>query len=370
MGRFIFSADGHVREPKDLFSAGLPASLRRHGLRAEMQGEYMVTLAGDHVLNRTRLNRTPPPEEIANFARPNQKGASDVTARLEDMAREGIDAEIVFPSVGISTFMLTDRDAELASTQLYNNWIDGLFTGRLSTFVRCGILPVRDLAYTVLEMKRLASLGFTAAMLPSVVPAGVPNYNDQAWEPVFDAAQELRIVFVLHTGSGRADLRFEKGRGGATINYTYQMCDAQQSVMYMVASGLLDTFPRAKVAMIESGASWLAALAERMDEVNGAHHMFVRPKLSLRPSEIIQRQVSASFQYDRACIMSRSVTGVQALLWGADYPHHEGTFPNSRQVVAHLFDGIDISEREKDDILGGNAARLFRLPRPEFSVAA
>jgi predicted TIM-barrel fold metal-dependent hydrolase len=153
------------------------------------------------------------------------------------------------------------------------------------------------------------------------------------------------------------------------INYTIQMCDAQHSLMHLVAGGALDRFPEAKVACIESGASWLAALAERMDEVYDAHHMFVKPKLSLKPSEIIQRQVYASFQYDRACIMSRSVTGHQALMWGADYPHNEGTWPRSREVVAHLFDNIDISEREKADIVGGNAARLFRLQNRQFAKA-
>ena len=68
--------------------------------------------------------------------------------------------------------------------------------------------------------------------------------------------------------------------------------------------------------------------------------------------------------------MSRSVTGTQAIMWGSDYPHHEGTFPKSRDVLAKLFEGIDITEREKADIIGGNAARLFRLPRPEFAKAA
>ena len=136
------------------------------------------------------------------------------------------------------------------------------------------------------------------------------------------------------------------------------------SVMQLVAGGVLDRFPGARVACIESGASWLAAVAERMDEVYEAHHAFVRPTLSIKPSEIIARQVACSFQYDRACIMSRSVTGVWALMWGADYPHHEGTFPRSRDVLAHLFDGIDISEQDKADIVGLNAARLFRLPHP------
>ena len=68
--------------------------------------------------------------------------------------------------------------------------------------------------------------------------------------------------------------------------------------------------------------------------------------------------------------MSRSVTGTQAIMWGADYPHHEGTFPKSKQVLAHLFDGIDISEQDKADILGGNAARLFRLPHPAVQPVA
>ena len=104
---------------------------------------------------------------------------------------------------------------------------------------------------------------------------------------------------------------FERGPGGAVINYTRQMCDAQNAVMALVAGGVLDRFPKAQVAIIESGASWLAALAERMDEVYEAHAIFVRPKLSLPPSGVIRRQVKASFQYDRACVMSREVTGTQ-----------------------------------------------------------
>lgn len=369
MERFVFSADGHVREPADLYTAGMPPSLQKYGLRTERQDDYMITLAGSTVIHKLRLNK-PKPDEIANFSRPNQKGAVDVDARLADMASEGIDAEIAFPSAGLTSFLIENPEAELASCQLYNDWINGFFGGHQQVFVRCGILPVRNFDYTLQEMKRLAGLGFTAAMLPSLVPPGVPEYNDPAWDAVFEAGQQLGIVFVLHTGTGRVDVRSAKGPGGAIINYTIQMCDAQRSAMFMIGGGVLDRFPGAKIAFIESGASWLAALAERLDEVNSAHDMFVQPKLSITPREIIQRQVFASFQYDRACIMARSVTGTQAIMWGSDYPHHEGTFPNSRNVLAHLFDGIDISEEDKAAIIGGNAARLFRLPRPEFAIAA
>ncbi|MDB5423679.1 MAG: amidohydrolase, partial [Phenylobacterium sp.] len=258
------------------------------------------------------------------------------------------------------------------SCQLYNNWNNDYFSGHLDTFVRCGILPVHNFRNTVSEIKRLAGMGFTAAMLPSLIEAnsGLPLYNDEAWDPVFEAGQEHGVVFVLHTGTGREDVRAQKGPGGAIVNYTIQMCDGMHSVMHMVAGGVLDRFPGAKVACIESGASWLPALAERMDEVYEAHHMFVKPKLSLTPREIMARQVACSFQYDRACIMARSVVGTQSMMWGADYPHHEGTFGRTRDVLAHLFDGIDISDRERADILGGNAARLFRLNHPKVAQAA
>jgi predicted TIM-barrel fold metal-dependent hydrolase len=75
---------------------------------------------------------------------------------------------------------------------------------------------------------------------------------------------------------------------------------------------------------------------------------------------------------------------VKPLLFATDYPHAEGTFtvtrdlvgkpvydPNgneqmnfTRDLVGRLFDGIDISEQDKADILGGNAARLFRFNPP------
>jgi predicted TIM-barrel fold metal-dependent hydrolase len=148
------------------------------------------------------------------------------------------------------------------------------------------------------------------------------------------------------------------------------MNDGINTVMMLVAGGGLDRYPDTQIAVIESGASWLSALAERMDEVYNAHHYYVRPKLSMLPSEIIRRQVKCAFQHDRACIMSRGVTGTRSLMWASDYPHAEGTFPNSRDIVRTLFDGIEISEKEKADILGGTAARLFGFEIPQQRATA
>lgn len=369
---FVFSADGHITEPGDLLTEGLPPALRKYGIRAEVRDGYRYMLAGELVTSKTPINRPPliMGKDGAEFGRSSRKGAREIPGRLEDMAFEGIDAEIVFPSLALTSFHIRNEDAEMATAQVYNDWHNGVFAPYPREFVRCGVLPVRDFDNTIAEMKRLAEMGFTSAMLPSRIEknSGLPYYTEHDWDPVFEAAQELGMVFVLHTGTGREDVRSFRGPGGAVINYAIQACDAMETVMQLVAGGVLDRFPKAQVACIESGASWLAAVAERMDEVYIAHDVFVRPKLSRMPSQIIAEQVSSSFQYDRACVMSRSVTGVKPLLWGSDYPHHEGTFPESRKVVEHLFDGIEISEQDKADILGLNAARLFRLPRPELAL--
>jgi hypothetical protein len=64
-----------------------------------------------------------------------------------------------------------------------------------------------------------------------------------------------------------------------------------------------------------------------------------------------------------AAIKFRHFTGIEALLWGSDFPHPEGTWPHTREVLERLFAGVDATERAA--ILGGTLAHLCgRSPRP------
>ncbi len=56
-------------------------------------------------------------------------------------------------------------------------------------------------------------------------------------------------------------------------------------------------------------------------------------------------------------IRDRHIIGVDQLLWGADYPHIESTFPQSRQILEEIL--VDCTEEEKAKIAGGNAARVY-----------
>jgi predicted TIM-barrel fold metal-dependent hydrolase len=359
MKNFVFSADSHIMEPADLFLEGLPASLKDFAIHSRKEGEFLITGTKDKIIHRLRIGQ----HREKDLGDSQRRGIREIAGRLEDMELEGIDAEICFPSLGLWLYCVDNPDAEAASARLYNDWNDSFLAGHPNRFVRCGMLPVLDFSNTLAELDYLGSKGYTAAMLPATTPPGLAKYNDEAWDPVFAKAAALGIVFVMHTGTGLETVVVERGPGAAIINYTNQAMDAQTSAMYLVAGGVLDRNPGAKVAFIESGASWLVALAERMDEVCIAHQKFVRPSLSRMPSQIVDDQVWASFQHDRACITAAAsgLPGARNVMWGSDYPHAEGTFPISRRVQDELFLGLDVSEEVKRDILGLNAARLFRI---------
>jgi hypothetical protein len=94
-----------------------------------------------------------------------------------------------------------------------------------------------------------------------------------------------------------------------------------------------------------------------MDEAYVKHDHWVKPKLAEKPSEYVKRQVQVTFQYDPVGVANRHFTGLRCLMWGAVYPHHEGTWPDSQAAVAKQFAGVPADE--VDQMVRRNAAETF-----------
>ena len=77
------------------------------------------------------------------------------------------------------------------------------------------------------------------------------------------------------------------------------------------------------------------------------------------PSDYFHRNVFLGFQEDALGIRLRDIIGVDSLMWGSDYPHHESTFPRSRQILEEIL--VECTEEEKAKIAGGNAARIYGI---------
>ena len=143
-------------------------------------------------------------------------------------------------------------------------------------------------------------------------------------------AEELGLPLTFHSGTGH-EPRVVRGPGGAVVNYLIgAQLDGPMVMLTMAAGGALDRFPGLQVVTVETGASWLAWIMTQADAIYDDHSMFASPKLSLKPSELIRRQCAATFMYDPVAINNRAITGVETLMWGNDYPHPEGTWPESQ----------------------------------------
>jgi predicted TIM-barrel fold metal-dependent hydrolase len=346
------SADSHVLEPEEIWQENVPRKLRERALRTERQSEKLEVIYLDNKI----IRRQPP--SFAEMQRPT--GAYDVDARLADLEDQGVWHEVVYPSGGLWIAMAQDAELEAALCHVYNEWLLGSFLAASSRFIGVAMVPVRDLDLARQEATWAKEHGYKAVMLPTTPPDGA-RYNADVYEPLWSELEELGLRVCFHIGTGMNPI-VESGSGGAVINYLETFIPAQRTLGYLVASGVLDRHPDLRFVFVEGGASWLAGVIERLDEGYRQHNTWARPKLSASPGELVRRQCHVTFQHDRAALFTTDISGTESLMWGSDYPHLEGTFPNTRKAVEEVFHGVDADVREAATF--GNLAALFDVPPP------
>ena len=340
------SGDSHVIEPDDLWTSRLPANLAERAPRAVKDEKHETVYVDGQTAFRT----------LAAFAEAGRApGGFDLKQRLVDLDGEGVINQILFPSMGLWAYRITDGELWAACARAYNDWMAEEVMAFSPRLQGVAMLPLVDIEASVAEVERAAGLGFRAVMAGTTPPAGL-EYNLDVWEPLWAAAEDAGVALAFHVGTG-ADPRMFKGPGGVVINYVETFFPGQRTVTMMTASGALDRHPDLKMLIAEGGASWVPALADRMDEAYRQHGPYVTPKLSRLPSEIIFSQVYASFQHDPSAVPAYDAMGYRNVLWGDDYPHLEGTYGHTQATLHKLFDGTDAAVA--DAILRSSFDRLL-----------
>jgi predicted TIM-barrel fold metal-dependent hydrolase len=352
-GLRLISADSHVNEPPELFAERLPASLRPRAPHVEVIGGTETLVIEGMRPRKLPAGRLPLEGEALERA---QAGGWDPALRMRDQERDGVSGEVVFPTLALQAcFATPDPGLQLALARAYNDWVAEVFVPHRARFAPAAVVPMADVPAACAEAERAARLGLRGLFIPAQMPAR--PYNDPLYDAFWAVAEATGLPLTLHAGTGH-EPRVERGPGGAVINYILgSQADGCHVVCYLTMSGVLDRFPRLHFVTVETGSAWLAWVMTSMDEIYEKHHMWASPKLSLRPSDLVRRQGHVTFQNDPVGIHNRAFTGIDALLWGSDYPHPEGTWPRSREALAAQLAGVP--EREQRLMAGGTAARLF-----------
>ncbi len=359
----VISADSHVAEPPEVYDERIPKNLRHLAPRVEERdGARYLIVDGKRPRRMDIASDREDEDDQSREFRQDPTGGRDISRRLEDMKRDGVSAEIIYPNTSLFLYVSPNTDYQLAVARAYNDWAIELFGSQGGQFLPVAIVPVTDVGAAVTEVQRVAKLGYKSVMIPLTVQDR--PYNLPVYEPLWAALADSGMVLALHaftedTDTYPEDWGTEEGVGGALTHMAMSMARGQNPVALLISSGVLERYPGLNVVIVECGGGWLAWLLHVLDEQNEKKHMWIRPRLELKPSEYFRRQVHVTFTDDPVALHNIPFTGSDCLMWGSDYPHDEGSFPHSQEVIRRTFAGLSGEVTRK--IIHGNAARIYGL---------
>jgi predicted TIM-barrel fold metal-dependent hydrolase len=367
----LISSDSHVSEPPDLWVERIDTKYRDRAPRVVLnpegqEGAYLVYEGYPPHNLAIGLGAGRTPEELAAFlktgtyadARP---GGWDPAQRLPDMELDGVEAEVLYTTLGFRLFWLKDAGLQRACFRVYNDWLAAYCSYAPKRLKGLALISLYDPKEGAQELERCAKLGLKGAMIWCSPPADQP-YSSEIYDPFWAAAQDLDMPVSLHAITGMERIPWEYGAEKRAMRSTVTPHEIEKSFSILILSGVLERFPRLKIVSAENNCGWLPYYLQRMDRgfARFGPSGTVTPwptKLTLKPSEYFRRQMYCTFIDDSFGVASRHWIGVDNVMWSSDYPHTASTWPHSRDIIERDFK--DVSEVEKRKIVRENVAQLY-----------
>jgi predicted TIM-barrel fold metal-dependent hydrolase len=361
----LISADSHVVEPPEVFAA----VAKRFGTQAP---ELTLTEDRGWVLDTgfglsfqpgrfatAGLEPQSPDYEAQERSGYARACLTDPRARLADMDRDGVEAEVLFPTLLGSFVSRRETDAAVIEALLvsYNDWVADYCSEAPRRLFPLACVQLRDLHAAVAELERAKQRGHVGILVPCGSPAERP-YADAAYDVLWAAAEEIRMPVAFHAGFGPdRDSRAEAFRRHG-LRYVLQHVGAAVTISDLIMGGACERFPELRFVPSEYGTGWIAHFLDRMDWRQFRHED--RSRIRLRFSDYWRRNFRTTFEDDEVGIRTRDSIGLDSLMWANDYPHGDSIWPDSRPTLDRIL--ADCTPEERHAMTVGNAAALYGLP--------
>ena len=284
---------------------------------------------------------------------------SDPELRIKDMERDGVDAEVMYGILGAAS-KLADHDAANEMYRIYNDWLADFCKNYPDRQIGLACLPYGDVEAAAKEVYRVKDLGLRGIEL-SCSWDMEPMYHPM-WEPLWKAVNDVGLPLHFHTfpvisPQMRDSLPPEAMRPAIfTIVSGFQM-NLINIIAAIIGSAVLERYPNLRIALGESGIGWLPYALDRMDFE--WEDRFMDLGLKMKPSDYWRRQCKATFQFDTIGAKLVDDIGVETLMWGSDYPHGDGVWPDSDRYIAEQFGHLPADVTHK--ITCENAGKFYGL---------
>jgi len=357
----IISCDGHATgRPEDYVSYVEPAYRGKYeefvrefkakqaaAAKARKEGRSLFSDEGSFAF-----------DEETGDARDGEWNSAVRTRVLEE---EGVVAEVLFPNGGVPFGGFgesAEHELRGVGNRAYDRWLVDFANDLPGRRAALAMLTVHDLDATVQEIAWAAEHGMKGVIIPTVPGKGLPPYYDQGYDPLWAACQDHGLPVHVHGGGGTPEYG-DYGVVSMLMYATEATWFSHRNLWVLIWGGVLERFPRMKLVFTETRAEWVPGALALLDGIHAAPFFRnISDTAKLKPSEYFERQcyVAASFMSSHEAAL-RNQIGLGRLMWGADYPHVEGTWPGTQKSLARCFRGIPIQDMRT--ILTDNPADLY-----------
>jgi predicted TIM-barrel fold metal-dependent hydrolase len=282
----------------------------------------------------------------------------DPAARIKDQDLDGVQAEVIYTSMGMPLYGLDDVDLRTACFRAYNDWAVEYCSHNPKRLLPLGLITLEDIAAGVQELQRIAKKGMRGAMIWAEPPDERP-YTHTDYDPFWAAAQDLNMPLSLHILTGRKGMGVNLFKGDFALQVATLHHEVERSIAVFVLGGVLERFPRLTIVSAENDVAWMPYFMWRMDFARERFSASSSIKLNLKPSEYIKRQVYATFISEPILLDGLERYAAENAMWSSDYPHTAAIWPKSQQFVNETFGGL--SEEQRRKIVHDTAARVYGI---------
>lgn len=372
----VISADGHIDLvwlPPDLFTANASARLRKRmpyvtdgekGPRwVSRNGAYFGLMNGmgsagrEYVPGQIHRSDRMAATGLYDDGKKGIRRISDPELRIQDQDRDGVQAEVLYGILGAS-MRLNDPEAASEMIRIYNEWLADFCQTHPERFAGIACIPNHDMDGACAEIERVAARGAVRGLEVPLQKDMSPLW-DPCWEPLWAAVAESGLPLHFHTiGGGRPDTSAYPPpvqRAAFAVYISGFQIQMAHVLMSMIFAGVLERYPKLKLVIGEAGIGWIPYVLDHMDLE--WEDQFKDLSLRMRPSAYWHRQCQATYQSDRIGITLLDEVGIDNLMWGSDFPHPDGVWPDSQEFLNKELGHLPESERRK--IVCENAAKLY-----------
>ncbi|ETX00623.1 MAG: hypothetical protein ETSY1_10520 [Candidatus Entotheonella factor] len=375
----VISADGHIDLiwlPHDLFTTNATAAMKdrmpyvieaEDGLRwVSKKGSQFGLVNGmgsagrPYIPGQIQRSDRMAAEGIYEDGKKGIRRMTDPALRIKDQDRDGIQAEVLYGVLGAG-IRLQDPEAAVEVCRIYNQWLQDFTKHDPDRLIGLASLPAGDVNAAKEEVLRAGKLGLKG--LEFATTHEMTPLWDPYWEPLWQAIDEVSLPIHFHTTGNKRppmdeNLPQRAKRAAAATGITNFQLFTSNFLCGMIFAGVLERYRNVRVVLGESGIGWIPYVLDRMD-YEWEDQFKSDLDLTMKPSEYWYRQCKATFQYDEIGVLLLDKLGAECIMWGNDFPHPDGVWPDSLEYIERQFGHLDPEVKHK--IICQNAMDFYGL---------